>query len=211
MSRRSPSFHLTFDGAPHSPHTERILDVLDDHGVTATFFLEGHRLVGQASQTNCAQMIVDAGHEIANHSYSHPMMDEMNPEAVVEEVCRAREIIEQETGVRTRQFRPPWGRLTEDAVAAVHATDHDVVLWNLSIRDWEGPDAASVANRILGGLTDGCIIALHDRVEFNPQVLRIVIPRIEAAGYTFRPISAAEEGPAVLRCPRREAITAGFS
>ncbi|HEC09630.1 MAG TPA: polysaccharide deacetylase family protein [Acidimicrobiales bacterium] len=198
MGDDSPSFHLTFDGAPHCPHTDALLDVLAAHGVTATFFLEGHRLEDQAE---CARRIVTAGHEIANHSYTHPMMDELDPEEVVGEVRRAQEVIHHETGVRTRQFRPPWGRLSDEAVRAVHATGHDVILWNVSIRDWEGPDAASVANRILRGLADGCIVALHDRVEWNPEVLELVIPRIEAAGYSFRPVSEARDGDAVLRRP----------
>ena len=105
---RSGRFHLTFDGGPNPPGTDRLLDQLDRHGATATFFLEGHRLETDAE---CARRIVHAGHEIGNHSYSHSGMDRLDRRAVVLEVTRARAIIERETGVTTTQFRPPWGRL----------------------------------------------------------------------------------------------------
>lgn len=191
-----PSFYLTFDGAPNPPGTDAVLRALERHGVRATFFLEGHRLVGEA---DCARRIVGAGHEIGNHSYSHANLDELGVDEVIDEVLRAREIIHRETGVLTDQFRPPWGRLGPGTTDAILATGHDVVLWNQSVRDWEGPDASAIAKRLLDGLGDGAIVVLHDRVEHNPEVLDLVIPPIKAAGYTFRFTSEAASGEAIHR------------
>jgi len=204
-----PSFFLTFDGAPNPPGTDAVLSSLDRHGVRATFFLEGHRLVDEA---DCARRIVAAGHELGNHSYSHPNLDELGLDEVVEEIRRTREIIHRETGVLTDQFRPPWGRLAPEMSDAILAGGHDVVLWNRSVRDWEGPDAASIAGRLLDGLGDGAIVVLHDRIAENPDVLDLVIPRIQAAGYIFRPTSEAPPSEAVVRRPaqdRHNVISAG--
>lgn len=196
QGEHQPTFFLTFDGAPRPPCTDVLLGSLDRHEVRATFFLEGHRLVDEA---DCARRIVTAGHEIANHSYSHPNLDELDIADAVEEVLRAGEIIERETGVVTDQFRPPWGRLRPEMTEAIHATGHDVVLWNKSVRDWEGPDASAIAARILDGLEDGAIVALHDRVGHNPEVLDLIIPRIRDSGYAFGVASEAPAGDAVSR------------
>jgi len=192
------SFYLTFDGGPNPPGTDAVLERLDRHGVLATFFLEGHRLVDQA---DCARRIIEAGHEIGNHSYSHADLDGRAVDEVVDEICRARDIIHRETGVITDQFRPPWGRLGAESTDAILATGHDVVLWNRSVRDWEGPDAAAIAQRMLDGLGDGAIVVLHDRIVENPDVLDTVIPEIRNAGYEFRFTSGAPESDAIARRP----------
>ncbi len=190
------SFYLTFDGAPNPPGTDALLAALARHGVRATFFLEGHRM---HEHGDCARRVLAAGHEIGNHSYSHRNLDELGVDEVIREVGRAQEIIHSETGVLTDQFRPPWGRLAPEMIDAILATGHDVVLWNRSVRDWEGPDAPAIAKRLLSGLGDGAIVALHDRVAHNPDVLDLVIPRIQDAGYTFRFTSEASVGEAITR------------
>ncbi len=190
------SFYLTFDGAPNPPGTDALLDSLDRHAVRATFFLEGHRLVEEA---DCARRILEAGHEIGNHSYTHPNLDDIGIDDVLDEVRRAQEIIHEKTGVVTTQFRPPWGRPQQDVTDAILATDHDVVLWNRSVRDWEGPDAKAIAQRLLDGLGDGAIVVLHDRILENSEVLDLVVPRIRDAGYSFKLTSSAPPSDTVLR------------
>ncbi|MFV2039521.1 MAG: polysaccharide deacetylase family protein [Acidimicrobiales bacterium] len=196
MHRDHPSFYLTFDGAPNPPGTDAVLGALNRHGIRATFFLEGHRLVDGA---DCARRIVDAGHEIGNHSYSHPRLDELSVDEALVEILRAREIILRATGVLTDQFRPPWGRLRPAMTQAILASGHDLVLWNRSVRDWEGPDAAAIAERVLAGLSDGTIVVLHDRIPENPDVLDLVVPRILDAGYTFALTSDAPASQAIVR------------
>ena len=191
------SFYLTFDGAPNPPGTDALLSSLENHGVRATFFLEGHRLVDQAE---CARHILEAGHEIGNHSFSHPDLDDLGIDEVLDEVRRAQDVIHRETGVVTTQFRPPWGRPRPEVTDAILATGHDVVLWNRSVRDWEGPDAAAIAHRVLDGLGDGAIVVLHDRILDNAEVLDRVIPQIREAGYRFELTSAAPASDTVLRC-----------
>jgi len=193
------SFYLTFDGAPNPPGTDALLGALDRHEVRATFFLEGHRLVDRA---DCARRILEAGHEIGNHSYTHPNLDNIGIDEVLDEVRRAQEIIHRETGVVTTQFRPPWGRPQPEVTDAILATGHDVVLWNRSVRDWEGPDAEAIAQRLLDGLGDGAIVVLHDRILENSEVLDRVIPRIRDAGYGFGLTSAAPASDTVLRGTR---------
>ena len=190
------SFFLTFDGGPNPPGTDNVLRTLDRHAVTATFFLEGWRLEDGAG---CAQRIVDAGHEIGNHSYSHSNLDELPPEECLNEVRDAAAIIHATIGVYTRLFRPPWGRLDQATTDAILDAGHDIALWNCSVRDWEGPDADAVATRLLASAHDEGIVALHDRVTWNPAVLDRVIPVMRDSGYEFRPMSEAPDSPAMVR------------
>ncbi len=191
---------------PLPPGTDDVLTALARHDVTATFFMEGWRLEGEAE---CARRVVDAGHLIGNHSYSHSNFDELTPDVALDEVRQADEIITAATGVASALFRPPWGRLDPEVTAAVLDAGYDIVLWNCSIRDWEGPDAGAVASRILDTARDGAIVALHDRVTWNPDVLDRVIPHLRGQGYDFRPVSEAPENETVMRAhrpPRRETV-----
>ena len=193
-------FFLTFDGGPNPPGSDAVLAALDRHEITATFFLEGWRLEDEA---DCAQRIVDAGHEIGNHSFSHSNFDELTPELALHEIVQADEMIRSNLGISSRVFRPPWGRLTPDVSGAILDAGFDIILWSVSVRDWEGPDAEGVAGRLLGGAHDGGIVALHDRVEWNPDVLDRIVPALRADGYDFFPISEAPAGDSVLRAPGR--------
>jgi len=189
-------FFLTFDGAPNPPGTDAVLAALERHGITATFFMEGWRLETEA---DCARRVVDAGHVIGNHSYSHSNFDELTPEVALQEVTQADDLIRSAVGVASCFFRPPWGRLAPDVTDAVLGAGFDIILWSVSVRDWEGPDAAGVSDRLLSGAHPGGIVALHDRVEWNPDVLDIVVPAMRADGYDFVPISEAPPGEFVLR------------
>ncbi len=191
-----PSFFLTFDGAPNPPGTDALLDRLGRYGVKSTFFIEGHRM---ENEPECARRIVAAGHELGNHTFTHRNIDELSLREVVDEISRTQEIIHNETGIITDQFRPPWGRVTPETTEAILASGHDLVLWNRSVRDWEGPDAGAIADRLLEGVGDGSIVVLHDRVEDNPEVLDRVIPQILEAGYMLRPVSEAPESESIVR------------
>ncbi len=179
-------FFLTFDGAPNPPGTLRILDVLKRHNVKAGFFMEGRRLEDEGG---CACRVLDGGHDVGNHSYSHPNFDEISLEAVVKEVEKTGDIIHKILGIRTDLIRPPAGRVTPDVHSLLTEMDYRVVLWSYSIKDWEGPDAVSLAERVIGGIHDQAIVVFHDRVPWVPETLERIIPEIKDMGYRFERIS----------------------
>jgi peptidoglycan/xylan/chitin deacetylase (PgdA/CDA1 family) len=176
-------FFLTFDGAPNPPHTDLLLDRLNTHGVKATFFMEGKRL---EKEPECGRRVLAEGHIIGNHSYSHPDFSALTAEDQVEEILRAAGVISEVLGIKTPLVRPPFGIIDRAAEAQLRAAGYVLVLWDYSVKDWEGPDARSVADRVLGQLrAEEATIVLHDHVEINPAVLDIIIPGIKKRGYCF--------------------------
>ena len=100
------TFFLTFDGAPHPPQTDNVLAKLEKHAIKATFFMEGHRL---ESEGECGRRVLAAGHEVGNHSYSHPEFNTIPIEQCREEIQRTDNIIFDQLGIRPRYMRPPAG------------------------------------------------------------------------------------------------------
>jgi len=185
------SFYLTFDGAPNPPGTDNILEVLATHEVMATFFMEGHRLEGSAE---CAVRVLEAGHDVGNHTFSHQEFKDMPLESVLKDLEQADDVLYEKLGIRPRYCRPPFGTLTAEAESAILDLGYTIVLWSYSNRDWETPDADVLAERILNGLRDEAIIVMHDRVTWVPETLEIIIPAIRSQGYEFKKISEKEPG-----------------
>lgn len=195
--------HLTFDGAPHPPRTEALLEVCAEFDIKATFFLEGHRL-GKEPET--ARKIIAAGHSVGNHSYSHSDLLELPMEQCVREIARTDELIAQELHLTTSLVRPPNGHVSEEFAAYLKAQGKRTILWSISVKDWIGPDANSLAERTLALLKDpeyvvfpDCGIdtekepyftmVFHDFVEWNPEALRIIIPEAKKMGYRFEALN----------------------
>jgi peptidoglycan/xylan/chitin deacetylase (PgdA/CDA1 family) len=179
-------FYLSFDGSPYPPATDRLLNCLSNYGIQATFFMEGRRLETEA---DCARRVQAAGHDIGNHSYNHPEFDKIPIQECIREVELTQAIIYKELGFYPKFLRPPAGLLTKEVEKTFLAKDFNIVLWSYSVRDWEGPDTKSVAQRILSQAIPGAIIALHDKTEWLIEILEIIIPKLTLDGYTFRKIS----------------------
>lgn len=183
-------FYLSFDGSPNSPATDRLLNCLSNYGILATFFMEGRRLETEA---DCARRVQAAGHDIGNHSYNHPEFDKIPIQECIREVAFTQAIIHKELGFFPTLLRPPAGLLTKEVEETFLALGFDIVLWSYSVRDWEGPDAKSVSQRILSQAVPGAIIALHDHTEWLIEILDIVIPELKKKKYTFRKISESNK------------------
>ncbi len=185
-SNDQKAFYLSFDGSPNPPATDRLLNALDDYKIPATFFMEGKRLENEA---DCARRVQAAGHDIGNHSYNHPEFDKIPIEECIREVELTQEIIKKELGIFPTLLRPPAGLLTKEVETTFLKKGFDIILWSYSVRDWEGPDAKSVTDRILTQAIPGAIIALHDKTEWLIEILDSIIPVLSSEGYEFRKIS----------------------
>jgi peptidoglycan-N-acetylglucosamine deacetylase len=179
-------FYLSFDGSPNPPATDRLLATLDKYNILATFFMEGWRLEKEAE---CARRVLAAGHDVGNHSYSHPEFDTISLDECLREVDKAQEIMHRELGLYPKMLRPPAGKLTDEVTNTFLKQGFDIVVWSYSVRDWEGPDAKAVSERILSQARPDAIIACHDRVEWLTETLDIVIPALRDQGYVFRRVS----------------------
>lgn len=183
---QNQEFYLTFDGAVNPPGTLKILEVLEKHGVCATFFVEGHRIAGHEATI---REMAARGHHIGNHSFTHPDFSAIGPEACMEEVRRTDEALSQGAGVHTKLLRPPCGILPDDRRAILEAAGYRICLWSISVKDWTGPDAGAVARRTLALATDPVVTAvLHDHVPWTAETAELIIPPLRDRGYHFKPI-----------------------
>jgi len=176
---------LTFDGAPNPPATLNVLAKLDEHGVKGTFFMEGHRI---EKEPDTAREVKRRGHEIGNHSYSHPMLDQIPLEEARVEIEKTDALLREVVGVETKLVRPPAGALNHELAAMLICMGYEIALWSpmVPIYDWAGPDAAAICRRILSNVGDeNTVLVFHDRVEFVPDVLDTIIPVLRDKGFTF--------------------------
>lgn len=181
---------LTFDDGPNPPYTLQILDILSRHDVEATFFLIGKNV---EKYPEVAREIVERGHRVGNHSFTHPDLLKMNAEQIAWEIDATTEIIERETGIRPTLFRPPHG--FKDPVVLDKARERKlhVVQWTLIARDWKNPGVEQIADRIVSRIQNGSIILLHDGDGIvnggdrsqTVAATEMIITQLQKAGYSF--------------------------
>lgn len=169
----SPVVAMTFDDGPHPTHTPRLLDMLRERGIRATFYLIGNRVVQYPSIT---RRIAEEGHEIGNHSWSHPFLDRLSDGATLREIDQTTSAIFQVTGRPPVTFRPPYGAFTRRQRTWLHGNrSMPTILWSVDPQDWRRPGASTVARRILDQTRQGGIILSHDihrgTIDAMPQTL----------------------------------------
>ncbi len=191
-SQTRPAIALTFDDGP-SESTPELLEILERHGASATFFQCGanvRRLAG------IARDVAAAGHEIGNHSDTHARLYLRSSDFIYRELAAAGQAIEQVTGVRPRLFRAPYGARWFGLRDAQRRLGLMGVMWTTIALDWKWP-AARVARRLLNGAANGAIFCLHDgrRLEPRPDIratldaVREVLPRLIERGFHFERVT----------------------
>jgi peptidoglycan-N-acetylglucosamine deacetylase len=139
-------------------HIPDMLATLKKHHVYATFFLEGRWV---KNNPELAKMIVDAGHEIGNHSYSHPNMETLETSKVIDELKKTNEIIEVTIGEKVKWFAPPSGSYRDEVVKIAHELDMSTIMWSVDTIDWQKPQPDVLINRVMSKLHKGAIILMH--------------------------------------------------
>jgi peptidoglycan/xylan/chitin deacetylase (PgdA/CDA1 family) len=180
---RSNSVCLTFDDGPHPEHTPRVLDVLKEQGVTATFFVIGERAERNGE---VVRRIVDEGHALGHHSFTHSDPARTAARTLLDEVRKTRTTLAALAGVSPPLFRPPHGKLTTAKLWGLWRDGQTVVLWNVDPKDFscrtEGELRAWFQARPLRG---GDIVLMHDNHPHAAGVLAEVIGTARGAGLTF--------------------------
>jgi peptidoglycan/xylan/chitin deacetylase (PgdA/CDA1 family) len=143
--RRPGELALTFDDGPNPAWTPRLLDILASHGVQATFFLIGS--YAQA-EPELVRRIVEAGHPIGNHSWSHPNLAFCSASRVEDELARTSGTLEQVAGAPVRYFRPPFGARTPEVLRTAKRLGMVPVMWNAMTSDWRERSADRIAERL---------------------------------------------------------------
>ena len=180
---------LTFDDGPHPRFTKEILDILDEYGVTATFFIIG---VNAENYPESLKMIVDSGCEIGNHTYSHLRIDKMSEKELEGEIVKCEQVIYSMTGITPKLFRPPQGRVPDMLLSVTDRLGYNVILWSIDTLDWSHNSSDNICTAVRNNLTGGDIILMHDYVSGKNttcDALRRLIPDLLSQGYTFVTVS----------------------
>lgn len=183
---------LTFDDGP-SESTRQLLGLLDHYGARATFFQCGHHV---RRLPKVAREVVEAGHEIGNHTDTHPALYFRSPAFICEQLRRAQESIRDETGYEPKLFRPPYGVRWFGLREAQHKLGLLGVMWTAIGRDWV-LDAAAITRRLARAARPGAIICLHDGrvLKHDPDIQATIdavaelLPRWLEDGYEIVTVS----------------------
>ncbi len=182
-----PFIAMTFDDGPHATLTPKLLDILKARNIKATFFVIGKNA---AEYPDILKRIAAEGHEIANHSWSHPDLAKLPQDTMRSEISRTQDAITNTIARPVTLLRPPYGALSVNQKQYVHDSyGYRIILWDVDPLDWRRPGAAVVSERILKGVKPGSIILSHDihpgTIEAMPGTLDALIAR----GFQFVTVS----------------------
>lgn len=191
LATRRRSVVLSFDDGPNPESTPAILMALRARRVHATFFLIGERI---ERYPQLAARIVTEGHQVGNHSYSHPRMVLEHPHAYAREIDRTDKLI-RALGYRgTIDFRPPYGQKLVVLPWLLSRRHKLSVLWNVDSRDWIDSNPASIARRVVRQVRPGSIVLLHD-LPHTAKALPQILDDLRRRGYSFRTVRAQPAVP----------------
>ena len=190
--RRKSALALTFDDGP-SESTPKLLEVLGKYHVTATFFMCGENI---RRCPDVAREVAARGHELGNHTDSHPFLGFKSPRFIYGEMARAQQTIQETTGVTTQWFRAPYGARWFGIGQAQQLLRLRGVMWTVIGHDWTWP-AARVSERVLHHAANGGIICLHDGRTVQPapdisatiEAVDYTIPRLQQRGFEFQTLT----------------------
>ncbi len=174
---------LTFDDGPHPEHTPRLLDVLAEEGVPATFFVIGERA---EKHPKILERIVAEGHALGTHSYHHCAPELVSAARLVEETRRCNLLLMAITGRPSTLARPPYGKITGAKILAMWGERQTIVLWNKDPRDYEHEDAAELPRFFdAHPLSQGDIVLLHDVYPWAARSLPPLVREARDRGLRF--------------------------
>lgn len=162
-----------------------MLDTFAQNNVHITFFIGG----SWAKQyPNLLQNIAQGGHELANHSYSHPHPNALSKEKNQEQIIKTQNIIEEITSQKTQLYAPPYGEFNQTVLAAANELGYTTIMWSIDTIDWRRPAPEIIHSRIIKKLQSGAIILMHP-TEPTSKALPGIIKELQEKGYTITTVS----------------------
>jgi len=177
---------ISFDAAWGAERTPLILDTLDRYGVKTTFFLVGFWIDDHA---DVLKDIVARGHEIGNHTATHPHLNSLDTPAIREELAPVHEQIKAATGQTIILFRPPFGEYSNKVIEAAQELGYYTIQWSVDSLDWKDLSADAIYERVIGAIHPGAIVLFHNNATNTPEALPRILEALKAQGYTVVPIS----------------------
>ncbi|OJF97194.1 polysaccharide deacetylase family protein [Alkalibacterium sp. 20] len=177
---------LTFDDGSDGTNINNILQTLSNHNVKATFFLTGS---GANNHPQSIRNIANQGHQLGNHSYSHPYFTQISLTETQSQLKRTEDTIKQLTGKTTKPiFRPPYGAYNSTVLQRVGDAGYPYsIMWTIDTIDWTGNSSGDIVARVMNRITPGAIVLMHTGAGASgtPAALPTMISRLKSLGYRF--------------------------
>ena len=177
---------ISFDAAWGCANTEGILDILDRYGVRTTFFLVGF---WAEKYPELVEELVARGHEIGNHSATHPHMSQLSQAQIREELRQCSELVCSITGKPTTLFRPPYGEYDNDVVRVSREEGYECVQWNVDSLDWKNLGTENMIRQCTKSVSPGDIVLFHNDSKYILEALPTILEYYTQAGYRIIPVS----------------------
>ena len=180
--------YLTFDLGYEAGYTEKILEILKNNNVKATFFITAHYV---NTQPDIVKKMIDEGHIIGNHTVNHKSMPDCTLDTIKTEVMNLHTAISEKFGYEMKFIRPPKGEYSERTVAYTNTLGYTTVMWSFAYDDWDEQKQGREEygkKKILDNVHNGEIMLLHATSKDNSNILDEVIKEIKNMGYEFKNI-----------------------
>ena len=177
---------LSFDAAWGNEQTGTLLDILDEYDIKSTFFLVKQWV---DSYPESVKDIAARGHDIGNHSSTHPHMAQLSADEQLQEIESCNRAVEELTGSCPTLFRAPYGEYDNNLIQNLNDESMYCVQWNIDSLDWKDPSPDEMVQRIREKLVPGSVILMHNGATNTPEALPKIIEAIRGEGYTIVPIS----------------------
>ena len=184
VEREDSVITVSFDASWGDDQTLRILDLLDQYNAKATFFLVG---IWVDKYPELVKEIAARGHEIGNHSDSHPQMSKLSNEQIIQELDGCSDKIEALTGVRPVSFRPPYGDYDNEVVTVSRSEGYEVVQWSIDSLDWKNKGVDDLIRRATKNVQKGDIILFHNDSKYILDALPTILKTYQEQGFTMIP------------------------
>lgn len=184
--------YLTFDAGYEAGYTEKILEVLKENNVNATFFITGHYL---NSQPELVQKMIESGNIVGNHTVNHKTMPDIDLATVKKEIMDLHTAVYEKYGYEMKYTRPPKGECSERTIKYTNSLGYTTVMWSLAYDDWDENKQGReqyAKQKILDNIHNGAIILLHSNSKDNCNILDDVIKDIKEMGYEFKSLDEYE-------------------
>lgn len=180
VEREDKVISVTFDASWGGDKTLKILDLLDEYGAKATFFLVG---IWVDKYPELVQEIAARGHEIGNHSASHAHFTQISDAKIRQELSACSDKIEALTGVRPTLFRPPYGDYNSKVITIVRDEGYEAVQWSIDSLDWKNRGVEDVVKRATSNVQPGDIILFHNDAQYIVDALPAILQFYQAQGF----------------------------
>ena len=178
--------YLTFDEGYEAEYTSKILEVLKENDVKATFFITAHYL---NTQEELVKQMIEEGHIVGNHTVNHKSMPQLSEDEIRKEVMDLHTSIYEKFGYEMKYIRPPKGEFSEKSIKYTNTLGYKTVMWSFAYDDWnenKQPDEEKAKEKIINNFHNGEIILLHGNSKTNTDILDSIIKEAKSMGYEFK-------------------------